>query len=75
MLPYMFLPYSLNLTLHKETLPGCCCHVGAGRDKEEVRKDIGRNRYFTPEQAIECAHTRPALPPVSASYDTVAVCC
>ena len=24
-----------------------------GRDKEEVRKDIGRNRYFTPEQAIE----------------------
>ena len=29
--------------------------VCAGRDKEEVRKDIGRNRYFTPEQAIECA--------------------
>ncbi|CAL5229134.1 g12405 [Coccomyxa viridis] len=24
-----------------------------GRDKEEVRKDVGRNRYFTPEQAIE----------------------
>eukprot|EP00873_Tetraselmis_striata_P002683 jgi/Tetstr1/422947/TSEL_013726.t1 len=24
-----------------------------GREKEEVRKDIGRNRYFTPEQAIE----------------------
>ena len=24
-----------------------------GRDKEEVRHDIGRNRYFTPEQAIE----------------------
>lgn len=24
-----------------------------GRDKEEVRKDIGRNRYFTPEQAID----------------------
>lgn len=29
-------------------------HYGAaGRDKEEVRKDVGRNRYFTPEQAIE----------------------
>ena len=27
------------------------CH--AGRDKQEVRKDVGRNRYFTPEQAIE----------------------
>lgn len=26
---------------------------GSGRDKEEVRKDVGRNRYFTPEQAIE----------------------
>ena len=24
-----------------------------GREKEEVRQDIGRNRYFTPEQAIE----------------------
>lgn len=24
-----------------------------GRPKDEVRKDIGRNRYFTPEQAIE----------------------
>ncbi|CAL8464891.1 g4426 [Coccomyxa elongata] len=24
-----------------------------GRDKAEVRKDVGRNRYFTPEQAIE----------------------
>lgn len=24
-----------------------------GRDKDEVRKDIGRNRYFTPEQAID----------------------
>ncbi|MEA9349744.1 ATP-dependent Clp protease proteolytic subunit, partial [Pseudomonas aeruginosa] len=24
-----------------------------GRGKEEVRKDVGRNRYFTPEQAIE----------------------
>eukprot|EP00191_Tetraselmis_sp_GSL018_P000614 CAMPEP_0177599130 /NCGR_PEP_ID=MMETSP0419_2-20121207/12799_1 /TAXON_ID=582737 /ORGANISM="Tetraselmis sp., Strain GSL018" /LENGTH=343 /DNA_ID=CAMNT_0019091783 /DNA_START=76 /DNA_END=1107 /DNA_ORIENTATION=+ len=24
-----------------------------GRDEEEVRKDIGRNRYFTPEQAME----------------------
>ncbi|EIE20612.1 hypothetical protein COCSUDRAFT_10544, partial [Coccomyxa subellipsoidea C-169] len=24
-----------------------------GREKEEVRKDVGRNRYFTPEQAIE----------------------
>lgn len=25
----------------------------AGKDKEVVRKDIGRNRYFTPQQAIE----------------------
>ena len=33
---------------------------GAGRDKEEVRKDIGRNRYFTPEQAIECALLSPS---------------
>ena len=24
-----------------------------GRDKEEMRKVVGRNRYFTPEQAIE----------------------
>lgn len=24
-----------------------------GREKEQVRKDIGRNRYFTPPQAIE----------------------
>lgn len=24
-----------------------------GRGTEEVRKDVGRNRYFTPEQAIE----------------------
>lgn len=24
-----------------------------GRDKEEVRRDVGRNRYLTPEQAIE----------------------
>ncbi|PRW32599.1 ATP-dependent Clp protease proteolytic subunit-related chloroplastic [Chlorella sorokiniana] len=24
-----------------------------GRDKEQVRKDVGRNRYFTPEQAVE----------------------
>jgi ATP-dependent Clp protease protease subunit len=24
-----------------------------GRDKETVRKDVGRNRYFTPEQAID----------------------
>ncbi|KAK9839065.1 hypothetical protein WJX74_008686 [Apatococcus lobatus] len=24
-----------------------------GKDKEVVRKDIGRNRYFTPQQAIE----------------------
>lgn len=24
-----------------------------GRDQDEVRKDVGRNRYFTPEQAIE----------------------
>lgn len=27
------------------------CYVG--REKEEVRKDVGRNRYFTPPQAIE----------------------
>lgn len=27
-----------------------CC---IGREKEEVRKDVGRNRYFTPPQAIE----------------------
>jgi hypothetical protein len=26
----------------------------AGREKADVRKDVGRNRYFTPEQAIEC---------------------
>ena len=25
----------------------------AGKDKETMRKDIGRNRYFTPAQAIE----------------------
>ncbi len=25
----------------------------AGQEKEQVRKDIGRNRYFTPPQAIE----------------------
>ena len=24
-----------------------------GKDKETVRKDVGRNRYFTPQQAIE----------------------
>ena len=24
-----------------------------GRDKEEVRGDVGRNRYFTPDQAVE----------------------
>jgi ATP-dependent Clp protease protease subunit len=24
-----------------------------GQDKESLRKDVGRNRYFTPEQAIE----------------------
>lgn len=24
-----------------------------GRDKDSLRKDVGRNRYFTPEQAIE----------------------
>mmetsp|Transcript_35595 Transcript_35595/g.100742 ORF Transcript_35595/g.100742 Transcript_35595/m.100742 type:complete len:336 (-) Transcript_35595:178-1185(-) len=24
-----------------------------GRDEKEVRKDIGRNRYFTPQQAVE----------------------
>jgi ATP-dependent Clp protease protease subunit len=24
-----------------------------GRDKEEVRRDVGRNRYFTPDQAVE----------------------
>ena len=24
-----------------------------GREAEEVRADVGRNRYFTPEQAIE----------------------
>ncbi|CAD7702816.1 unnamed protein product [Ostreobium quekettii] len=24
-----------------------------GRDKDEIKKDSGRNRYFTPEQAIE----------------------
>lgn len=23
------------------------------RDKDEVRKDMGRNRYYTPQQAIE----------------------
>ena len=39
----------------------CLCHLlafmpsilPAGREKEQVRKDIGRNRYFTPPQAIE----------------------
>ena len=25
----------------------------AGKDEKEVRKDVGRNRYFTPAQAIE----------------------
>jgi len=25
----------------------------AGKEEAEVRKDVGRNRYFTPEQAIE----------------------
>lgn len=25
----------------------------AGKEEEVVRKDVGRNRYFTPEEAIE----------------------
>ena len=28
-------------------------YAATGKDKEVVRKDIGRNRYFTPQQAIE----------------------
>ena len=27
--------------------------LDVGREKEQVRKDVGRNRYFTPPQAIE----------------------
>ncbi len=42
-----------------DTLPawGMCMSQGpvlpAGKEEAEVRKDVGRNRYFTPEQAIE----------------------
>ena len=37
---------------HKQppNIHNLCC---IGREKEEVRKDVGRNRYFTPPQAIE----------------------
>lgn len=43
---WLFVP-SCIWTGHK-CVPSC-----AGREKEQVRKDVGRNRYFTPPQAIE----------------------
>lgn len=40
-----------------------------GRDKEEVRQDVGRNRYFTPPQAIEYGLIDRIVQPM----DTVAI--
>ena len=52
---------SLQAKLSSRKERGLCCTLApksalvccAGRDKAEVRKEVGRNRYFTPEQAIE----------------------
>lgn len=43
---------STRVKVAQQRLQAMCTHC-AGKDEKEVRKDVGRNRYFTPAQAIE----------------------